>query len=62
MFAAFKIIAAIMLACASVVAAIVESEHPLVFGCICAAFAVGIVGAEGYRWYRNNTVRSSIPR
>lgn len=62
MFAAFKIIATIMLACASVVAAIVESEHPLVLGCVCAAFVIGIVGAEGYRWYRNNSVRSSIPR
>ena len=62
MFAAFKIIATIMLACASIVAAIVESEHPLVLGCVSAAFAIGIVGAEGYRWYRSNSVRSSIPR
>lgn len=62
MFAAFKIIGTIMLACASVAAAIVESAHPLLFACLCAAFVVGIVGAEGYRWYRNHSVRSSIPR
>jgi uncharacterized membrane protein YjjB (DUF3815 family) len=58
---AFKIIASFLLACASVVAAIVESGHPLLFGCLCAAFVLGIVGAEGYRVYRNHNVRSSIP-
>ncbi len=61
-FAAFKIVLTFLVACASVVAAIVESGHPLLFGCLCAAFVVGIVGSEGYRWYRNNSVRSSIPR
>jgi hypothetical protein len=61
-FAAFKIVLTFLVACASVVAAIVESGHPLLFGCLCAAFAIGIVGSEGYRWYRNNSVRSSIPR
>ena len=62
MLAAFKIVLTFLLASASVIAAIVESGHPLLFGCLCAAFAVGIVGSEGYRWYRNNSVRSSIPR
>jgi len=61
-FAAFKIIATVLLACASVAAAIVESAHPLLFACLFTAFLVGIFGAEGYRWYRNHTVRSSIPR
>jgi uncharacterized membrane protein YccC len=60
-FAAFKIIGTLLLACASVIAAIVESGHPVLFGCLCAAFVVGIVGAEGYRAYRNRIVRSSIP-
>jgi hypothetical protein len=60
-FAAFKIIGAFLLACASVIAAIVESGHPVLFGCLCAAFVAGIVGAEGYRAYRNRIVRSSIP-
>jgi hypothetical protein len=60
-FAAFKIIGTLLLACASVIAAIVESGHPVLFGCLCAAFVVGIAGAEGYRVYRRHTVRSSIP-
>lgn len=62
MFAAFKIVLTLLVACASVVAAIFESGHPLLFGCLCGAFAVGIFGSELYRWYRNNNVRSSIPR
>lgn len=60
MFAAFKIIGTLLLACASVIAAIVESGHPVLFGCLCAAFVIGIVGAEALRVYRNRTVRSSI--
>jgi hypothetical protein len=59
-FAAFKIIGTLVLACASVIAAIVESGHPVLFGCLCAAFVVGIVGAEALRVYRNHNVRSSI--
>jgi hypothetical protein len=59
-FAAFKIIATFLLACASVLAAIVESRHPFLFGCLCAAFAAGVVGAEALRAYRSRTVRSSI--
>jgi uncharacterized membrane protein YjjB (DUF3815 family) len=59
-FAAFKIIGTLVLACASVIAAIVESGHPVLFGCLCAAFVVGIVGAETLRVYRNHNVRSSI--
>lgn len=62
MFAVVKIIGTVLLACASVTAAIAESGHPLLFGCLSAAFVVGIGGAEIYNWYRNNTVRSSIPR
>ena len=61
-FAAFKIVLTSLVASASVIAAIVESGHPLLFGCLCAAFVVGMVGSEGYRWYRNNSVRSWIPR
>ena len=60
MFAAFKIIGTLLLACASVVAAIVESAHPVLFGCLCVAFVAGIVGAEALRGYRNRNVRSSI--
>lgn len=60
MFAAFKIIVTFLLACVSVAAAIVESGHPVLFGCSGAAFVVGVVGAEVLRAYRNHTVRSSI--
>jgi hypothetical protein len=61
-FAAFKILLTLLVACAAGFAAIVESGHPLLIGCLSAAFVIGIVGSEGYRWYRNNSVRSSIPR
>ena len=59
-FAAFKIIGTVLLACASVIAAIVESGHPVLFGCLCAAFVGGIVAAEGIRAHRKHNVRSSI--
>jgi hypothetical protein len=58
-FAAIKIIGAFMLACVSVTAAIVESGHPVLFCCLCAAFIVGAVGAEVFRSYRNQMVRSA---
>lgn len=60
MFAAFKVIGTFLVACLSVAAAIVESGHPVLFGCACVAFVIGIVGAEALRAYRNRTVRSSI--
>jgi hypothetical protein len=59
-FAAFKVIGTFLLACLSVVAAIVESGHPVLFGCACVAFVTGIVGAEALRAYRKRTVRSSV--
>jgi len=59
-FAAFKVIGTLMVACVSVAAAIVESGHPVLFGCSCVAFVLGIVGAEALRVHRNRTVRSSI--
>jgi uncharacterized membrane protein YccC len=59
-FAAFKIIGTLLLACVSVIAAIAESSHPLVFGCLCVAFVAGVVGAEILRAYRARSVRSSI--
>jgi len=61
-FAAFKIVLTFLVACGAGLAAIFESGHPLLFGCLCGAFVVGIFGSELYRWYRNNSVRSSIPR
>ena len=60
MFAAFKFIGSLLVACVSIVAAILESKHPLLFGCACMAFVTGIVGAEIFRAHRNRTVRSSI--
>jgi uncharacterized membrane protein YjjB (DUF3815 family) len=61
-FAALKVIATILLACASIAVAICESGHPLLFGVACAAFVVGIVGAEIFRVYRNRSVRSASLR
>ena len=60
MFAAYKVIAAFLLACASVAAAIIESGYPLLLGCAGVAFVVGIVGAEALRAYRNRKVRSAL--
>lgn len=58
MFAAFKIIATFLLACVSVAAALAHTAHPLLMGCAGAAFAAGIIGAEGFRFFRSRTVRS----
>lgn len=57
MFAALKITATFVIACVSLVAAIVGSGHPLLFGCLCAAFVAGALGAEGLRVRRRKTVR-----
>ena len=62
MFAVFKIVATIVLACGSVVAAILESRHPTLFSCLVAAFVVGAVASEVFRSYRNGSVRSSAVR
>jgi hypothetical protein len=59
-FAVFKIITAFLLACVSVVAAIVESGHPALFSCLFAAFIVGAVAAEVVRVHRSRTVRSLL--
>jgi hypothetical protein len=57
-FAAFKLIATLFLACASVLAAIAESRHPMLFACLCAAFVAGAIGSELLREHRSHTVRS----
>jgi hypothetical protein len=59
-FAALKVIGTLLLAGVSIVAAIWESAHPLLFSCACAAFVIGIVGAEILRAHRNRTVRSAL--
>jgi hypothetical protein len=59
-FAALKITASFVIACVSLVAAIVGSGHPLLFGCLCAAFIMGALGAEGLRVHRRKTVRSIV--
>ena len=59
MFAAFKVVGSFLLACASIVAAIWESGHPLLFACAGVAFVIGLLGAELFRAYRNRTVRSA---
>jgi hypothetical protein len=57
-FAAFKIIATIVVAALSVIAAIAESTHPLLFTCLVGAFVAGAVGAEIFRSHRSRSVRS----
>lgn len=49
MFAAVKIVLAVGIACASLMAAIVESAHPGFVTCFCAAFAVGAIASEVMR-------------
>lgn len=60
MFAAFKVVAAVVIACASVIAAIVESAHPTLFCCLFVAFILGAIAAEGLRAYRRRTIRSLL--
>jgi hypothetical protein len=60
MFAAFKIVTTVVIACVSVIAAIAESGHPTLFTCLFAAFTLGAVAAEGIRVYRRQTVRSLL--
>jgi hypothetical protein len=59
-FAVFKVVATFMIACASVLTAIVESGHPALLTCLFAAFIVGVLGAEAFRAYRRQTVRSLV--
>jgi len=59
-FAALKIIMTILVTCASVTAAIVQSGRPLLVTCVSAAFLAGIFAAEGFRVYRRHSVRSQI--
>jgi hypothetical protein len=59
-FAALKITATFVIACVSLVAAIVGSGHPALFGCLCAAFVTGALGAEVVRAHRRKTVRSIV--
>ena len=62
MFAAVKVIGTFLLACVSVIAAILESNHPVLFAGAGTAFLLGIALAEGLRAYRNRVVRSSSTR
>jgi hypothetical protein len=59
-FALFKIVATFVLACLSVIAAVLESRHPTLFACLVAAFVGGAFASEVVRTYRNRTVRSSV--
>ena len=60
MFAVFKLVATLVLAMGSVIAAIVESRHPLLFSCLVLAFVCGASAAEALRAHRNRTVRSVV--
>jgi hypothetical protein len=58
MFAAVKIILALVIACGSLIAVIVESTHPGFVTCFCVAFAVGAIVGEVVRARRRRSVRS----
>ena len=57
MFAAVKILLALVVGCGSMIALIVESTHPRFVACIFVAFAVGVIIGESVRARRNQTVR-----
>ena len=57
MFAAVKIILALVIACGSLIALIVESTHPGFVSCFCLAFAVGAIASEVVRARRRRSVR-----
>ena len=58
MFAAVKILFALVIACGSVIVAILESTHPTFIACCGMAFAVGAIAGELVRVRRRRTVRS----
>ena len=60
MFAVFKLVAKLVLALGSVVAAILESRHPVLFSCLVAAFVAGAIASELLRAHRTRTVRSVV--
>ena len=60
MFAVFKVVTTLLIACASVIATIVESGHPALLTCLFAAFIAGAVAAEAFRAHRRQTVRSLV--
>jgi hypothetical protein len=59
-FAVFKLVATLVLALGSVVAAIIESRHPILFSCLVAAFVAGAIASELLRAHRNRSVRSVV--
>lgn len=61
MFAAVKLILALVIACGSLIAVIVESTHPGFVTCFVVAFAVGAVAGEVVR-LRRRTARPKLRR
>jgi len=57
MFAAVKIIVALVVACGSVIAVVAESTHPGFVTCFCVAFAVGVIAGEVVKARRRRAVR-----
>jgi len=60
MFAAGKIILALVIACGSLTAVIVESTHPGFVICFCVAFAAGATAGEIVRARRRWTIRPKL--
>jgi hypothetical protein len=60
MFAAVKTIVALVVACGSLTAVVVESTHPGFVTCFCVAFAAGAIAGEVVRFRRRRTIRPKI--
>ena len=60
MFAAVKMIFALVIAWGSLIAVVVESTHPGFVTCFCVAFAVGAIAGEVVRFRRRRTIRPKI--
>jgi len=59
LYAAVKLILPVVIACGSLIAAIIESAHRGLILCICGGFVVGTVAGELVRRQRRDVVRSA---
>jgi hypothetical protein len=59
-FAALKVITGFVIACGSVIAAIVESGRPALCACFFAAFVAGVLAYYAFLSRRNRTVRTLL--
>jgi hypothetical protein len=62
MFAAVRIVLALVIACGSLTAVLVESTHPGFVTCFCVAFAVGAIAGEIVRFRSRSSIRPKVRR